>query len=64
MAESIQKKEQQYSDFYKKLRKKINQWAQDGKLDKKRGKWTDKFLQYLLILPDMVYLMIKLFVDR
>ncbi len=57
-------KEKEYRDFYQKIRKKINGWASDGKLFKKRGKWTDKFLQYLLVFPDMVYLTIKLFVDR
>ncbi|MFC2155708.1 YkvA family protein [Acidobacteriota bacterium] len=33
-------------------------------MNKKIGRWTDKFMQYLLVLPDLVHLMIKLFVDR
>lgn len=53
-----------YGDFYKKLRDKVNKWAKNGHLEKKSGKWTDYLVQYLLILPDMVHLMIKLFADR
>lgn len=64
MGNSIEKKEKKYQDFYQKLREKISKWAKEDKLNKKTGKWTDKFVQYLLILPDVVHLMIKLLVDK
>jgi uncharacterized membrane protein YkvA (DUF1232 family) len=64
MGNSIKKKEKKYQDFYQKLRQKIGKWAKEDKLNKKTGKWTDKFVQYLLILPDIVHLMIKLLVDK
>ena len=64
MGNDTEKKEKKYKDFYGKLRARINRWAAEGKLDKKSGRWTDYFLQYLLVLPDMVHLMIKLFFDR
>lgn len=50
--------------FYLKIRKKIVLWMEEGKLKKKSGKWTDSFVEYLLIFPDMVHLMIKLFSDK
>jgi uncharacterized membrane protein YkvA (DUF1232 family) len=64
MGNDIEKKEKKYNDFYGKLRAKINKWATEGRLSKKSGRWTDHFLQYLLVLPDMVHLMIKLLFDR
>lgn len=64
MEESKKKNDQEYKDFYQRVRDKIDKWAKTGRLEKKRGKWTDKFLQYLLVFPDLVYLMIKLFIDR
>ncbi len=64
MDHNTKAKEKGYRDFYQQIREKINRWASDGKLLKKKGKWTDKFLQYLLVFPDMVYLTIKLFIDR
>lgn len=64
MGNSIKKKEKKYQDFYQKLRQKIGKWVKEDKLNKKTGKWTDKFVQYLLILPDIVHLMIKLLVDK
>ncbi len=57
-------KEKRYTDFYQRLRMKINRWSKGGKLENKRGTWTDRFLQYLLILPDLVYLIIRLLLDR
>ncbi|MEN8152395.1 MAG: DUF1232 domain-containing protein [Acidobacteriota bacterium] len=53
-----------FDDFYHRIRKKILSWFKSGKLDKKTGKWTDNFLQYLLVFPDLVHLLIKLFSDR
>ena len=64
MGNDIEQKEKKYNDFYGKLRARINKWATEGKLDKRSGRWTDFFLQYLLVLPDIVHLMIKLFFDR
>ena len=51
-------------DFYARLREKISDWAHSGKLFRTRGNWTDRFLQYLLLLPDLVHLKIKLLLDR
>lgn len=51
-------------DFYARLRNRINHWAQSGKLSRIRGNWTDRFLQYLLLLPDLVHLKIKLLMDK
>lgn len=56
--------EKKYNDFYRRLRIKINHWVTSGRLNKKTGRWTDKFMQYLLVLPDLVHLMIKLLGDR
>jgi len=64
MSTKEEKKEQKYSDFYRRLRLKINRWTTSGKLCKKTGKWTDKFTQYLLVFPDLVHLLIRLFADR
>ncbi len=58
------KNEKKYRDFYGKLREKINRWGKNGRLERKSGKWTDHFLQYLLVLPDLVHLLIRLFADR
>lgn len=51
-------------DCYQNIREKINRWARDEKLKNQTGKWTDRFLQYLLILPDLVHLMIKLLAEK
>jgi uncharacterized membrane protein YkvA (DUF1232 family) len=64
MDKAIEKKEKEVTDFYLKVRKKINRWLRKGKLYQKTGKWSDRFVQYLLIFPDLIHLMIKLFVDR
>jgi len=61
---SEEKKEKKYNGFYHRLRIKINRWVTSGSLNKKTGRWTDKFMQYLLVFPDLVHLMIKLFGDR
>jgi uncharacterized membrane protein YkvA (DUF1232 family) len=53
-----------FEDFYLKLREKIRRWSREGRLAKRAGKWTDDFVQYLLILPDLTYLKIKLLFDR
>jgi len=64
MEKSLKKKEKKYQDFYQELRQKINQWVLDGRLTKKTGKWTDKFVQYLLVFPDFIHLLIKLLIDN
>ena len=64
MGNTIQMKKKGYGDFYLNLREKIQRWSREGKLAKKSGKWTDDFIQYLLILPDLVYLKLKLLLDR
>ncbi len=62
--QEILENEKKYRDFYQNVRTKINKWVLSGRIDKKSGKWTDHFLQYLLLLPDIVHLMIKLFMDK
>lgn len=57
-------KSKNHNDFYQDLREKINKWANQGKLKRESGKWTDVFLQYLMILPDIIHLMIKLVADK
>ena len=64
MSTEIASKEKKYGDFYQRLRVKIGKWVKDGRINKKNGRWTDYFLEYLLLLPDMVHLMIRLFTDR
>ncbi len=64
MGDSIIKKELEYKDFYHKLRGRIDTWAKEGRFQKKTGKWTDPFIQYLMVLPDLMHLMIKLLVDK
>ena len=64
MTDEIVKNGEKFEDFYQKLRTKINKLVKSGRLYKKKGKWTDHFLQYLLVLPDMAHLMIKLFIDK
>jgi len=53
-----------YEDFYQKIRKKITKWAKKNKLSKKTRGWTGRFVEYLIVFPDFVHLMIKLLLDR
>ncbi len=65
MSSNIQlKKREEYEDFYKKLRTKIMGWVKSGELNKKTQGWVGKFTEYLVVLPDLVYLLIKLLFDR
>ncbi len=57
-------KKKSFDDFYIKIRLKITNWFESGKLGEKTGKWTDSFVQYLLVFPDMVHLLIKLVGDK
>lgn len=53
-----------FDDFYLKIRKKVTEWFESGRLGEKSGKWMDCFVEYLLVFPDLVHLMIKLFGDK
>lgn len=64
MNKMIKEKAKFHKDFYQNLREKINKWTNEGKLKKRSGKWTDAFLQYLMVLPDIAHLMIKLLADK
>lgn len=64
MEKVITVKEKKYRDFYQNLREKINRWAGEEKLLKKTGNWTDSFIQYLMVLPDMAHVMVKLLFDK
>jgi uncharacterized membrane protein YkvA (DUF1232 family) len=64
MSTEIVKNGEKFEDFYQRLRIRINTWTKSGRLYQKTGKWTDHFLQYLLVLPDLAHLMIKLFFDK
>lgn len=46
------------SDFYEKLRRKITEFSQS-----KRGR-EHKFIEYILLVPDLFYLLCKLTVDK
>lgn len=50
--------DEQYEDFYQKLRKKIKKWL-DSK-SSKGNKWTE----YLVAAPDLFYLLVKLVLDK
>lgn len=47
-----------YSDFYKKLRKRIRQWASSE--EGRNYRWTE----YLLVAPDLFHLLCRLAIDR
>lgn len=49
--------------YYRKLRRKIDKWSKSGALEKRAGNWTDAFVQYLLVLPDLVALLLRMIVD-
>ncbi len=58
------RKKEEYEDFYKKIRAKIMRWVSSGELNRKTQGWVGKFTEYLVVLPDIVYLLIKLLFDR
>jgi len=64
MGSEIQVKKKKYEDFYKKIREKIFKWVKEGKLDKQTGGWVGKFTEYLILLPDLVYMLIKIILDK
>ncbi len=57
--EKKEEKESEFTDFYYKLRKRIDQ-----KRIKKSDKVNDRVLDGLLFLPDLFYLMVKMLFDR
>jgi len=64
MARSVQGYPQKIEDFYLNLRERISRWAKEGQLARTTGKWTDQLTQYLLVLPDIVHLKIRLLLDN
>ena len=49
---------EQNADFYQKLRTKIHKWA-----DSKEGR-KSKWIEYLLLAPDLFHLLTKLVIDK
>ncbi len=65
MGENIQLKDRKkYEDFYQKIRKKITKWVREGKLNRNTDEWVGRLSEYLIIFPDIVYLLIKLLFDK
>ncbi len=64
MGEDIQLKKEKYEDFYRKLREKIFKWVKEGKLNNQTKGWAGRFTEYLIILPDLLYMMIKILFDK
>ena len=57
--------EDKYHDFYIRIRGKIFKWLNQGKIAKLQGNgWMNCFAGYLVLLPDLVHLLIKLLTDR
>jgi len=62
MAENTEEKEiqllsEEHSDFYKKLRRKIQRWLDENGVE-------NKYAAYLLLAPDFFYLLVKLVQDE
>ena len=55
---------QEYQDFYQRLRTKLKKWDQDGKLKTDKKSWSGKLAEYLMVLPDLIHLAIKLLADK
>ena len=53
-----------YEDFYTKTRKKIKKWIESGKISKWTKGWAGNFVEYLILLPDIIHLLIKLLTDK
>lgn len=53
-----------YEDAYRRVRQRVTRWVTSKKLSRRTGAWTDRFLQYLLVFPDLVHLTIRLLMDR
>lgn len=52
------------NDFYRELRSNIDRWGAEGTLPQKAGDWTDPLIQYIMVLPDLIHLLTKLFLDK
>ncbi len=61
MSNDIVKKSE---DFYFRLRKRIKRWIESGKLKEDYKNLSKKLVEYLLFLPDLVHLLIKLAGDN
>ena len=53
-----------YTDAYRRVRRRVTEWAASRQLSRRTGGWTDRFMEYLLVFPDLVYLTIRLILDR
>ena len=63
LADGSEKKQQEFHDFYHKLRRRVNKNIEGWK-KKSRGTPYEKTVGYLLFLPDLFYLMVKMLFDR
>lgn len=63
IVEESEEKKQEFHDFYHKLRNKVNKNIEDWK-KKSRGTPYEKMVGYLLFLPDLFYLMLKMLFDK
>jgi len=64
MNQTIEARSGIYEDAYRRVRKRVTEWAASRQLFCRTGGWTDRFLQYLLVFPDLVHLTIRLLLDR
>jgi len=53
-----------YEDFYVKTRKRIKRWLKSGKISRWTKGWVSNFTEYLILLPDIIHLLIKLLLDK
>lgn len=64
MSNAVETRPRVYEDAYRRVRARITAWASSNRLSKRMGGWTDRFIEYLLVFPDMVHLTIRLLLDR
>ena len=64
MSDNLPVDVKKYEDFYTKVRKKIRKWVESGKITKYTKGWIGYFVEYLVLLPDIVHLLIKLLTDK
>ncbi|HDP94213.1 MAG TPA: DUF1232 domain-containing protein [Candidatus Aminicenantes bacterium] len=64
MNHTIEARSKIYEDAYRRVRQRITEWAASRQLCRRTGGWSDRFLQYLLVFPDLVHLTIRLLMDR
>ncbi|GEM_PF-3787446 len=63
MIKSVDIREKTLEDGYRKVRKRVEAWVSSKRLLRRSGFWTDHFLQYLLVLPDLAHLTVRLLLD-